>query len=92
MKKTNKKFKKNKISRILDKIRNLSKITSENGSEKQSESECISKSKFDSIKPPYSDKDILILSECAAAIEYPEPEPGQPKKIVGCLNMTVKKT
>lgn len=80
MKKNNKKFKKNKISRILDKIRNLSKITSENESEKQSESECISKSKFDSIKPPYSDKDILILSECAAAIEYPEPEPGQPKK------------
>ena len=67
---------------MLDKIKNLSKITSENESEKQSESEseCISKSKFDSIKPPYSDKDILILSECAAAIEYPEQEPGQPKK------------
>ncbi|KPZ70561.1 hypothetical protein AN394_02330 [Pseudoalteromonas sp. P1-26] len=80
MKKTKNKLKKNKISIILDKIKKLSKITSENESEKQSESECISKSKFDSFKPPYSDKDILILSECAAAIKYPEPEPGQPKK------------
>lgn len=80
MKKTKKKFKKNKISRILDKIKNLSKITGENESEKQSESECISKSKFDSFKPPYSDKDILILSEYAVSIKYPEQEPGQPKK------------
>ena len=80
MKKTKNKFKKNKISKILDKIKNLSKITSENESEKQSESECISKSKFDSFKPPYSDKDILILSEYAVSIKYPEQEPGQPKK------------